>query len=367
MKVPFATFDRLHFDLKNHLDEAYRSVLNSGQFILGDCVSQFEKEFADYCGVKAAVGCGNGLDGLVLSLKAFGIGKGDEVIVPSFTFIATVLSVMQSGAYPVFVDVDSEKFTIDSDKIEQAITPKTKAIMVVHLYGQLADMEKINKLAKKYKLYVIEDAAQAHGAEHNGVKAGKFGDAGSFSFYPGKNLGALGDAGAVVSDDVDFIRKVKAIGNYGSEKKYLHECVGVNSRLDEIQAAFLSVKLKMLDEMNRQRRAIAERYSERIQNNAIKLPQMPADPKSHVWHIYAIRTKDRDRLKQYLESNSVMTVIHYPISMFQQKSLNEVKKNISDFKVADSISETELSLPVYYGMKEEEVDYVCDLLNRYES
>ena len=285
-KIPFSSLTYIHKECETELKSAFERVLTSNWFIQGQECKKFEKQFAEYCGTAECVGCGNGLDALMLALKAMDIGTGDEVIVPSFTFIATALAVAYAGAKPVFVEVDPETALLDTEKIEDAITPRTKAIIAVHLYGQMAPMDKVCEIARKHNLRVLEDAAQAHGAVYKEKRAGSWGDAGCFSFYPGKNLGALGDAGAVTTNDAEVARRVRAIGNYGSEKKYVHDFMGVNSRLDEMQAAFLDAKLPYLEEWNQNRRKIAARYLSEVNNPYIKLPIVKHGVP--VWHIFAV-------------------------------------------------------------------------------
>ncbi|MDY2606909.1 MAG: DegT/DnrJ/EryC1/StrS family aminotransferase, partial [Lachnospiraceae bacterium] len=299
MKVPFLSFIPMEKELEKEIRGAFERVLDSSWYIGGAEDKDFEEKFANFCDVNYCVGTGNGLDSLFLTLKALGIKSGDEVIVPSNTYIATALAVSYVGATPVFVEPDIRTFNINPDMIEDAITDRTKAIIPVHLYGQPCDMDSIMKIAKKHNLYVIEDCAQAHGAKYKGKRVGGFGIAAGFSFYPGKNLGALGDAGAVVTNDKELADKIRAIGNYGSDYKYHHIYQGNNSRLDEIQAAVLSVKLKNLDRWNENRRNTAQKYLTEIKNENLILPvEMPYT--SHVWHIFAVRTKERDRLEAYL-------------------------------------------------------------------
>ena len=314
MKVPFVTFKPLEKELDKDLRDAFERVYNRSWYIEGEEDEAFEKAFAEYCDTKYCVGVGNGLDSLFLALKAMGITEGDEVIVPSNTYIATALAVTYTGATPIFVEPDIRTFNIDPTKIEAAITNKTKAIMPVHLYGQACDMDPIMNIAKKYDLYVVEDCAQAHGAKYNGKVIGSFGDAAGFSFYPGKNLGALGDAGATVTNNEELAKKVRALGNYGSDYKYHHIYQGNNSRLDELQAAFLAAKLPHLNKVNAERRKIAQKYLDGINNPEIILPFVPeyAEP---VWHIFGIRCNRRDELEKFLNDAGISTNKHYPIPM----------------------------------------------------
>ena len=362
MNVPFVSFKPLEKELDASLRGAFERVYASSWYIGGREDEAFEKAFARYCHTEYCVGCGNGLDALVLALRAFDIGAGDQVIVPSNTFIATALAVTYVGAKPVFVEPDIRTYNIDPTLIEKAITPATKAIMPVHLYGQSCDMDPILAVAEKHGLKVIEDCAQAHGATYKGRVIGSFGDAAGFSFYPGKNLGALGDAGAAVTNDKAVADKIRALGNYGSDYKYHHIYKGVNSRLDELQAAFLSAKLPLMDKVNENRRAIADKYLQGITNPAVILPFVPeyAVP---VWHLFAVRTENRDALAAYLADKGIGTNQHYPIPMHLQDCYADLGLQPGDLPIAEEISRTELSLPMYYGMTDEEVQYVIDAVN----
>ncbi len=362
MKVPFVSFLPMQQELDKELKAAFERVFSRAWYIGGAEDVSFEKAFAHYCVAKYCIGVGNGLDALMLILKSLDIGKNDEVIVPSNTYIATALAVTYVGATPVFVEPDIRTYNINPSLIEDALTKKTKAILPVHLYGQACRMDLILEISRKYGLKVIEDCAQAHGATYKGQKVGTFGDAAGFSFYPGKNLGALGDAGAVVTSDKKIADRVRALGNYGSDYKYHHIYKGSNSRLDELQAAFLSVKLSTLDRMNAERRRIAQMYTERINNPKIIKPFVNSETEP-VWHIYAIRCKERDKLEEYLNVKGVSTNRHYPIPIHLQECYTDLGKKKGDFPVAEEISETELSIPIYYGMQENEVQYVIDLLN----
>ena len=360
--IPFVNFRPMEVKLENRLRDAFDRVLRSSWYISGTEDLCFEREFAKYCGVRYCVGTGNGLDSLMLSLKACNIKVGDEVIVPSNTFIATALAVTYTGAIPVFVEPDVATYNIDAAKIESAITERTKAIMPVHLYGQPCDMDSVLTVAGKYNLKVIEDCAQAHGATYKGRKVGSFGEVAGFSFYPGKNLGALGDAGAVVTNDKVIADRVRALGNYGSDYKYHHIYKGNNSRLDELQAAFLREKLSILDEMNDYRRKIADKYLCEIHNSRIILPKVRTDVVP-VWHIFAVRCEQRDSLEQYLRENKVMTNKHYPIPIYLQECYSDMDFNKGDYPIAEAISETELSIPMFYGMTNDQVEKVINLLN----
>jgi dTDP-4-amino-4,6-dideoxygalactose transaminase len=364
MKVPFVSFLPMEKELNKELHEAFERVLFNSWYIEGKEDENFEMEFASFCGVNYCVGVGNGLDALRLSLKALGIRDGDEVIVPSNTYIATALAVTYVGATPVFVEPDIRTFNINPSLIEEKITEKTKAIMPVHLYGQPCDMDLIMDIAKKHNLYVVEDCAQAHGAVYKGKKVGSFGDMAGFSFYPGKNLGALGDAGAVVTSDKDLADKVRALGNYGSDYKYHHIYKGNNSRLDELQAAFLSAKLPHLNRMNGERCRIAESYLKEIKNSEIVLPYVMEDTEP-VWHIFGIRCDRRDELEKFLNDRGIGTNKHYPIPIHLQECYKNMGFVKGDFPVAEEISATELSLPMYYGMTDDEIQYVIDTINKF--
>ncbi len=364
MKVPFVSFKPMEKELDTQLREAFERVFENSWYIDGNEDKKFEQAFAEYCNSKYCVGCGNGLDALMLALKALGVKQGDEVIVPSNTFIATVLAVTYTGATPVLVEPDINTYNIDPSKIEEKITDKTKAIMPVHLYGQPCDMKPIMEIAKKHNLYVIEDCAQAHGAEYNGQVIGSFGDAAGFSFYPGKNLGALGDAGATVTNNKELADKIRALGNYGSDYKYHHIYQGNNSRLDEMQAAFLSAKLPILNKMNEERRRIAQKYIDGIKNPDIILPFVP-DYAKPVWHIFAVRTDKREELAKYLEEKEISTNKHYPIAIHLQECYRDLNLKKGDLPIAEKISETQLSLPLYYGMTDEQIDFVIECINNF--
>ncbi len=364
MNVPFVSFLPMEKELNKELRAAFERVFTRSWYIEGEEDKAFEKAFADYCGTQYCVGVGNGLDALMLSLKALDIGSGDEVIVPSNTYIATALAVTYVGAKPVFVEPRLSTFNINPDLIEEKVTSKTKAIMPVHLYGQACEMDKIIHIARKHNLFIIEDCAQAHGATYKGQKVGTFGDMAGFSFYPGKNLGALGDAGAVVTNNKGLAEKVKALGNYGSDYKYHHIYKGNNSRLDELQAAFLSAKLPHLDQMNEERRRIAKRYLQEIKNPAIILPTVQKDAVP-VWHIFAIQTERRDALEHYLKEHGIGTNKHYPIPIHLQDCYRDLGIKAGSLPVAEEISRTELSLPIYYGVTEDQIQYVIDTINKF--
>lgn len=365
MKIPFVTFRPMERELDAELRAAFTRVFENSWYIDGAEDKAFEDAFAKYCGVDYCVGCGNGLDALMLSLRALGVGKGDEVIVPSNTFIATALAVTYVGATLIFVEPDIRTFNINPALIEEKITDKTKAIMPVHLYGQACDMDPIMEIAKKHNLFVIEDCAQAHGATYKGKTIGTFGDAAGFSFYPGKNLGALGDAGATVTNNKEIADKLRALGNYGSDYKYHHIYQGTNSRLDELQAAFLSAKIPFMDKMNKNRREIAQKYLDGIDNPSVVLPYVMPECE-HVWHVFAIRCDRRDELAAYLEEKGIGVNKHYPIPMHMQECYKDLGIKKGELPVAEEISATELSLPLYYGMTDEEINYVIDSINQFK-
>lgn len=364
MQIPFSTLKEMHREVEAEMADAFRRVYENGWFIQGRECEVFEQEFAAYCGAEYCIGCGNGLDALMLILKAYGIGAGDEVIVPSNTFIATALAVTYTGALPVFAEPELSSYNVNPAEVEAKITDKTRAIIAVHLYGQPARMEELRKIADRHELKLIEDAAQAHGALYRGTRTGSLGDAAGFSFYPGKNLGALGDGGAVVTGDRALAEKVRALGNYGSDYKYHHIYQGNNSRLDELQAAFLRVKLKHLDDWNEDRRATAHAYSAGISNPLITLPT-ESDEMKHVYHIYAVKTAYRDELEQYLNGLGIGTNKHYPIPMHLQGAYETLGIPKGALPIAEDISATILSLPLSYGMTREEIDSVIEAVNRF--
>lgn len=365
MKVPFVSFEKMHNELKEDLLNGFAEILDRNWFIAGEADKKFEKAFANYCGSEYCIGCGNGLDALMLGLKALEIGEGDEVIVPSNTFIATVLAVSYVGATPILVEPLLDTYNLDPSKIEEKITNRTKAIIAVHLYGQPAQMDKILEIAGKYNLKVIEDAAQAHGALFRGKKVGSFGDVSGFSFYPGKNLGALGDAGAVITNDGGIAKTVRALSNYGSIEKYNHILQGHNSRLDEVQAAFLQKKLEHLDEWNNERKRIAQRYLNEINNPQIILPATIEDVEP-VWHLFVIRSDRRDQLETYLSEKEIVTTKHYPIPIHLQKAYRTLGIAEGELPIAEKISSTVLSIPMYYGLSDLEIEYVIDALNAFK-
>ena len=362
--IKFLDLHKINERFRKETDDRIKQVLDSGWYLLGEQDKIFEKNFAAYCGAKHCIGCANGLEALSLIIKGYGFGTGDEIIVPANTYIASILAITQNGCTPVLVEPDITTYNINPDLIEEKITSKTKAIMVVHLYGQAVQMEKIWQIAKKHNLKIIEDSAQAHGAIYQNKKTGNLGDASGFSFYPGKNLGCLGDGGCVTTNDDELAFKIRAIANYGSDYKYHHIFKGVNSRLDEIQAAVLDVKLKYLDEDNKRRRQIAKYYRENIKNKEIILPDTYNED-SHVWHIFAIRTKNRDKLQKYLEKNEIQTNIHYPVPPHKQECYKELCH--LSFPITEQIHKEVLSLPMSPVLTDEEAEKVVNVLNEYNS
>ncbi len=342
--------------------KSFDKVLKSGWYILGNSVKQFEAEFAAYNKSAHCIGLASGLDAITLSIGAFGFEKGSEIIVPSNTYIATILSVMQNGMKPVLVEPAIDTYNIDPKKIEEAITPKTKAIVVVHLYGKSCDMDAITAICKKHNLKLIEDCAQSHGATFKGKHTGTFGEFGAFSFYPTKNLGALGDAGAVVCNDANLDKIIRRLRNYGSDVKYYNEVVGYNSRLDEVQAAFLSVKLKKLDEINTHKRKLAAIYLNDLKSDFIK-PKVDTDY-FDVYHIFNIRHEKRDELKEYLLKNEIKTEVHYPVSPSKQNALKGMLDKY-EFPISEKIHQTTLSLPISYFHTETDVNRVVEVMNKF--
>ncbi len=365
MRVPFLSFETTNQQIRKEVLVSFEKFFDDAWYILGERLKQFEREYAYFNKVEHAIGVSNGLDALHLALRSLDIGSGDEVIVPSNTFIATVLAVSYVGAKPVFVEPDNQTYNIDPSNIQRAITKKTKAIMPVHLYGQACDMDAIENVARANNLFIIEDNAQAHGAAFNGRLTGSIGDINATSFYPGKNLGALGDAGAVTTNNTELANKVLALRNYGSTKKYNNEYIGYNMRLDEIQAAFLSIKLKYLTEWTRQRQTIAGWYTEALQGiGDITVPSTLAGS-THVFHLYVIRTKFRDALQQYLASKEIGTLIHYPIPPHLQKAYADLGYKKGDYSIAEEMAETCLSLPMWPSMSPNDIEFVCESIRRF--
>jgi dTDP-4-amino-4,6-dideoxygalactose transaminase len=358
--IPFFDFRREYAETKKEISEAIERVFNSGRLILGDEVAKFEKEFSSYVGAKYGIGVNSGSDALFLALKALGIGENSEVITVSHTFVSTVDSIVRCGATPVFVDVEPDTYCINAAKIEERITERTKAILPVHLYGHPVDLDEVLKIAKQYGLSVVEDACQAHGAEYKGKKVGSFGNAGCFSFYPVKNLGAYGDGGMVTTNDRSVAERVKLLRNYGQSRKYYHDLVGINSRLDEMQAAILRVKLMRLDEWNKTRWELAKYYTEMLERTDIKLPVEKGYAK-HVYHQFVVQLSQRDELQRYLKRNGVQTQIHYPIPVHRQKAYEGVGDS-ANLSVTETACAEILSLPLYPTLTFDEVVRVGGLI-----
>lgn len=363
MTIPANTLEpvfRLH---QSEYEQKALDVLRSGFYVLGTEVEAFEREFASYCGVRHCVGVASGLDALWLAMHLLGIGEGDEVIVQGNTFIAGVMGITKTGARPVFAEPD-EYYSIDPDGLERLLTPRTRAVLVTHLYGMTTPMDPIVSFCEKHGLLLIEDCAQAHGAEYKGRKAGSFGDAACFSFYPTKNLGCFGDGGAVVTNSAVLDEKLRVFRNYGSEKKYYNRVVGTNSRLDELQAGLLRVKLRHLDEFNEEKNRIARGYGDGIRNEKLILPK-PHPDTFNVWHQYVIRCEDRDGLAAYLRENGVGTMIHYPVPPHLSEAYKDAGLSRGSLPVTEKYADTVLSLPSYVGLTEQEQTYIIDLLNRF--
>lgn len=360
-KISPNRLDRGFYKYQKEFENKALEVLRSGWYVLGKEVSSFEEEFAAYIGSKYCVGLASGLDALWIAFRVLGIGEGDEVIVQGNTYIASVMGITINGATPVFVEPD-EYFNIDASKIEEKITDRTKAILVVHLYGQASNMASIMDIAGKYNLKVVEDCAQSHGAKFDGQTTGTFGDIGCFSFYPSKNLGAFGDAGAIVTDNSELDEKVRVFRNYGSEKRYYNRVVGTNSRLDEMQAALLRVRLSHMKELEEEKRVIAERYLTEVKNTHIKLPRIRTGA-THIWHQFVVRCEERDRLMKYLDENKIGTIIHYPIPPHLSEAYQYLGMAEGSLPITEKYAYTVLSLPLYIGMTDEEQSYVINKLN----
>jgi dTDP-4-amino-4,6-dideoxygalactose transaminase len=362
--IPFLNFEPMHKLIRSEIMQSFQDVYDANWFVMGKKLEAFEKEYAAFNDTKFSIGVSNGLDALHLALKALNVTKGDEVIVPSNTYIATALAASYVGATPVFVEPDQNTYNINPANIEAAITSKTKVIMPVHLYGQACDMDAIMTIAKKHNLFVVEDNAQAHGATFNGKITGSFGNANGTSFYPGKNLGALGDAGAVTTNDETIAKKIAMLRNYGSEKKYHNEEIGFNMRLDEVQAGFLSVKLKHLNEWTKQRKEIAKHYNEALKNvGDLVLPAVHANA-THVYHLYVIKTKNRDGLQKHLSENGIGTLIHYPIPPHLQKAYQSLGFKKGSFPIAEELADNCLSLPIWPGMTLDQVNTVAENIKK---
>lgn len=362
--IEYENLNKVNACFEKDFKNQFETFLQDGHYILGGQVESFEKEFAAYCGSKFFIGLASGLDALYLSIKALDIPRGAEIIVPSNTYIATILSIINAGCKPVLVEPEIDTYNIDPALIEPAITKHTKAIMVVHLYGRCCAMDTIAAIAEKYNIPVIEDCAQAHGAEYKNKKAGTWGKLGAFSFYPTKNLGALGDGGGITTDDEVLATKLKALRNYGSEKKYYNDYIGVNSRLDELQAAFLRIKLRRLNDINTHKRKLAAIYFEQVKNEAVVLPARENQEK-HVFHIFNVRTKRRDALQTHLLGHDIKTEIHYPVPPHQQKAYKDIFAG-NTYPVSERVHATTLSLPVSFFHTPEDIGYVADVINTFK-
>ena len=356
--------DRGFYRYQKEFEDKALEVLRSGWYVLGKEVSSFEEEFASYVGTKYCVGVASGLDALWIAFKLLHIGEGDEVLVQGNTYIASVMGITMNGATPVFIEPD-EHYGMDPEKIEQAITDKTKAVLVTHLYGMASKMDEIVSICKKYKLKLVEDCAQSHGACFDGKMTGSFGDIGCFSFYPSKNLGAFGEGGAITTNDESIDRACRTFRNYGSQKRYYNEVVGTNSRLDEIQAGLLRVRLSHLDELTEEKRKIADKYNQELNNSLIKLPQL-AEGATCVWHQYVITCNERDRLIEYLRGKDIGTIIHYPIPPHLQECYQNLGYKEGDFPITEKLANTVLSIPMYNGMTDEEQSYVIEAINAFK-
>lgn len=363
MIIDYENIGKVNAPFFEEYKSAFKSVLESGWYILGERVTTFEKQFSEYCETKFCVGVANGLDALVIALKSYNFQPGDEVIVPSNTYIATILAIVQNGLKPVLVEPKLDTYNIDPSLIEAAISSRTKAIMVVHLYGKLCEMEAINFIAKKHSLKVIEDCAQAHGASYKGRKAGNWGDIGAFSFYPTKNLGALADAGAITCNREEEALLIKSLRNYGSTKKYYNDHIGYNSRLDEVQAAFLSIKLKSLDQINSHKRELAVLYSKNLHSQFIK--PIYQEDYFDVFHIYNIRHQKRDKLRAYLLDHGIKTEVHYPVPPHKQKALMSYFEK-AHYPIAEEIHSTTLSLPISFYHSQAEIQYIIEVMNKFQ-
>lgn len=365
IKIPFVSFQNMNAEIRHELSTSFENFIDKGWYILGDQVKQFEQDYANYCTTKHAVGVANGLDALIIALKTLNIGTGDEVIVPSNTYIASWLAISYVGATPVPVEPRIDTYNINPDLIATAITPKTKAIMPVHLYGQCCEMDAIMNIAKKHNLFVVEDNAQSQGATYNGKVTGSFGHINGTSFYPGKNLGAYGDAGAITTNDEQLYNRANVIRNYGSQKKYYNEIKGINSRLDELQAGFLSIKLKHLTKWSEQRNHIATLYNQHLTGVGDVITPVLGNGATSVYHLYVIRSNKRDALQQHLTEQEIGTLIHYPLPPHLQKAYQELGYKKGDFPLAEKIAATCLSLPMFPGLTDEQVKQVCDSIEQF--
>lgn len=364
MEIKFNVLNRLNNDIQSMIEAKTLEVIRKGHFVMGPEVEAFEKEFADYVGTQYCVGLANGLDALWIGIKMLGIGEGDDVLVQSNTYIATVMGITMNKANPIFVEPNIFH-NFDDTALEAYVTPRTKAILVTHLYGQATKMDNLQAFCKDKGLYLIEDCAQSHGAHFNDQMTGSIGDLGCFSFYPSKNLGCFGDGGAIVTNNHSLAQLIRTYRNYGSHKRYHNDVIGTNSRLDEMQAAILRIKLNHLNSYTMERKALAERYLNGISNPLIELPKVDLNCE-HVWHLFVIKTKYRDRLMEYLEENNIQALIHYPIPPHLQKGYSELGHTLGDFPIAEQLSQEVLSLPLYAGMTIEEIDYVISIVNSFE-
>ena len=366
MLVKYLDLHAQYLSIKSEIDAAIAAVIQNTSFVLGKSVGEFECDFAGYCGTKYAVGINNGTNACFLALKAAGVGEGDEVITTANTFIATISAIVYTGARPVLVDVDPDTRNIDTNLVEAAITTKTKAIMPVHLYGRMIDLDPMLEMAEHYKLAIVEDSAQAHGAELNGKRAGSVGKVAAFSFYPGKNLGAYGEGGAVTTSDEGIYNNVRSLRDHGSTRKYYHDQLGYNARMEGMQGAVLGVKLKHLDTWNDARREVARKYNERLAGQPVKTPEIP-DGRGHVFHCYVIEVDRRDELIPYLAENEIQSIIHYPVPAHRQEAFTTLGYREGDFPVTEKLCRQVVSLPVYPEMPDDHIDHVCDTIKRFIS
>lgn len=365
MNIPFLSFSSRNIDLKSEALKLFEEFFDSEYYVLGKFTKQFEVDYAHYSHTSFAIGVSNGLDAIHLALKSLGVAKGDEVIIPSNTYIATALAVSYTGARPVFVEPNEKTFNINPTQIEKSITERTKAIIPVHLYGQPCEMDKIMTIAQKYNLFVVEDNAQAHGAKFKNQLTGSFGHINATSFYPSKNIGAIGEAGALTTNSENLANKIVMLRNYGSCERYYNEIIGYNNRIDELQAGFLSISLKYIEKWTVERREIASWYMEELKDVPnIKLP-FSADYTTHVYHLFVIKVEHRDSLQKYLNENGVSTLIHYPVPPYLQKAYKYLGYKKGDFPIADELSHTCLSLPLYVGLKKEQIKYIVSLIVKF--
>ena len=363
--IPYENLSRTNKQFESEFKSAFDKFIEKGWYVLGQEVKSFEEEFASYVGTKHCVGVASGLDALIIALECLKLPKGTDVLVPSNTYIASILSIVKAGLNPILVEPDISSYNINPDLLEESLTPNTRAVLVVHLYGKACNMDKITAFCKKHNLRLVEDCAQSHGAKFNGKNTGSFGDFGAFSFYPTKNLGALGDAGALCTDNDELAEMARAWRNYGSEKHYHNKYTGINSRLDEIQASFLRIKLHHMEEITAKKRKLAQMYFEGLDKSKFILPVVD-DKHFDVYHIFQIRHEKRDELKQYLLENGIKTEIHYPVAPINQEGYKEIFKNQKATPIAEKIHNTVLSLPISYGTTEEEVSRVIEVINQFQ-